>query len=101
MQHNFMCQDLCEVMFNVPGSCKGECVCVFVCIFLLFFLLGMLIVRKSRQTFLRLMFLSFALVIEAHCTLVDTICLHTISSPKPSGVVYMAKQGGGEGERSG
>lgn len=50
--------------------------------------------RKSRQTFLGLVFLGFALVIEAHCALVDTICLHSVSPPKPSGVVYTAKQGG-------
>lgn len=51
--------------------------------------------RKSRQTFLGLVFLSFALVIEAHRALVDTICLHSVSPPKPSGVVYTAKQGEG------
>ena len=49
--------------------------------------------RKSRQTFLGFVFLGFALVIEAHCALVDTVCLHAVSPPKPSGVVYTAKQG--------
>lgn len=47
------------------------------------------------------MFLGLALVIEAHRALVDTICLHAVPPPKPSGVVYTAKQGEGEGQRSG
>ncbi len=58
-------------------------------------LVKMLHGRKSRQTFLGLVFLGFALVIEAHCALVDTICLHSVSPPKPSGVVYTAKPGDG------
>lgn len=49
--------------------------------------------RKSRQTFLGLVFLGFALVIEAHSALVNAIRLHSISTPKPTGVVYTAKQG--------
>lgn len=53
--------------------------------------------RKPRQTFLGLVFLSFALVIEAHGTLVDSIGLHSVSPPKPCGVVYIAEQGGGKG----
>lgn len=56
--------------------------------------------RKSTQTFLGIVFLGFALVIEAHCALVDTICLHAVSPPKPSGVVYTAKQGRGGGQGS-
>lgn len=56
--------------------------------------------RKPRQTFLGLVFLGFALVIEAHGTLVDSISLHSVSPPKPCGVVYIAEQGGGKGQGS-
>lgn len=53
--------------------------------------------RKWRPTFLGLVFLGFALIVEAHGALVHTICLHAVSPPKPSGVVYTAKRGGGVG----
>lgn len=56
--------------------------------------------RKPRQTFLGLVFLGFALVIEAHGTLVDSISLHSVSPPKPCGVVYIAEEGGGKGQGS-
>lgn len=56
-------------------------------------------VAGSLQTFLGLVFLGFALVIEAHCALVHAICLYAVSPPKPSGVVYTAKQVGGQGSK--
>ena len=99
MQNNMICQDL------------HSAVCVCVCVSIIHTspyppggLMGFLHVRRSKQTFLGLVFLGFALVIEAHCALVDTICLHAVTPPKPSGVVYTAKQGGarvkGQGEEA-
>lgn len=47
---------------------------------------------KTPQTFLGLMFLSFALIIEAHCALVHAVLLNSIAPSKASGVIYTAKQ---------
>lgn len=51
-------------------------------------------------TFLGLVFLSFGLVIEAHGTLVDTVCLNSVPPSEPTGVICTAKPGlGVKGQR--